>query len=651
MPEPAPILPGLYAAVATGLGTFLDVDRVRPEVQDGATGFFTHRVGEDAVVLARGFGVFRGNERTRELAAIPPPAALDGPADAIGYAQRLAAVIAEKRWDLCLALAILRPTATGIAGWIVGGALVFCLDPLEPAGADGQQELRPCSPPQTLQVPPGIELPPGLDPARLLVSGVTSTVGGGDWFEAPGRRFAIFLVPPPLSVPRAALGDVAAASPQHMLQRLGALAIRREVALVADWSLPTAAPRERNVMAYLASANSGPQRGAATTLAELLDPARGLCALHLASLDEIQYFAAQPDQSWRDLTTHLLHRAASLAAVAAFVGGRLCLSLLLENAEHTARLGELFHRPTRLESLGAKAALTLSILARSCGAQLPSQIEPRPWLDELARERRRGEKDYTLGLLCLAFDHPAPLRSFVGAAPRRRFRAGQLPGPEPAGFIHYLRGALDAGASKDAVAPAWHEFLCGFPRQLADRKLDWGDLALAAYVLFHRIARFPEAEIANRLASDLHRLAQDPPPAPSGDPSPPSSPAPSGGAPGLPPSVRRWERTGADLIVEVQAGKQTHSGGLARATVRFTPVDPADSPVSVESALSEEALPARLREALQAGIAEAAARDGVTGCRAVIEAALVHPIDATVEKFRTAGVLCIEALGRLRGRG
>lgn len=647
MPEPAPILPGLYAAVATGLGTFLCVDRVRPEVQDGATGFFTHRVGADAVVLARGFGVFRGNERTRELAAIPPPAALDGPADAIEYAQRLAAVIAEEGWDLCLALAILRPIATGLMGWIVGGVQVFCVDPLEPAGADGSKEVRPCSPPQTLQVPPGVELPPGLDPARLLVSGVTSTVGGGDWFEAPGRRFAIFLVPPPLSVPRAALGDVAAAYPQHLLQRLGALAIQREVALVADWSLPTAAPRERNVMAYLASANGGPQHGAAATLAELLEPARGLLAMHLAALDELPSFAAQPGASWRDLATHLLHRVPSLAAVAAFVGGGLCRSLLLENAEHTARLAELFHRPTRLESLGAKAALTLSILARSCGAQLPSQIEPRPWLDELARKRRRGDKDFTLGLLCLAFEHPAPLSSFVGAAPRRRFRAGQLPGPEPAGFIHSLRGALDAGAGRDAVTPAWHAFLCGFPGQLAARRLDWGDLTLAAYVLFHRIARVPEAEVATRLASDLHRLGQDPPPAPS----PAASPAPSRSAPDLPPFVRRWERTGADLIVEVQAGKQTHSGGLARATVRFTPVAPADSPVSVECVLSEEALPARLREALQAGITEAAARGGVTGFRAVIEDALVHPIDATVEKFRTAGVLCIEALGRLQGRG
>src|SRR5262245_23490385 len=113
MSEPAPIRPGLYAAVATQLGTFLGVDEVRPEVQDLATGFFAHRVGEDAVVLARGFGIFRGNERVRELAAIPPPAALAGPADAIEYAQRLAAAIAKAGWDLCLALAILRPSATG----------------------------------------------------------------------------------------------------------------------------------------------------------------------------------------------------------------------------------------------------------------------------------------------------------------------------------------------------------------------------------------------------------------------------------------------------------------------------------------------------------------------------------------------------------
>lgn len=372
MPEPAPIRPGLYAALATRLGTFVDVDEVRPEVQDGATGFFVHRVGADAVVLARGFGVFRGNERTRELAAIPPPAALDGPDDAIGYGRRLAAIIAEKGWDLCLALALLRPSATGIAGWIVGGVQVFCIDPsgplgpLDPLSSDGGFVL-PCSPPQTLQVPPGVELPPGLDPARLLVSGVTSTLGGGDWFEAPGRRFAIFLLPPPFTLTRAALGDVAAAGPQHLLQRLGAIAIEREVALVADWSMPAAAPRERDT--------------------------------------------------------------------------------------------------------------------------------------------------------------------------------------------------------------------------------------------------------------------QD-----------------------LPPYIRRWSRTGADLSVEVQAGKQTHSGGLARATVRFTPIAPG-SPVSVESALSEEALPVLLYEALQKGITEAAARDGVTGFRAVVEAALVHPIDATVEKFRAAGALSIEALGRLRGRG
>lgn len=382
MQESEPIRPGLYAAITSPRGILLDVDEARPELQDAATGFFAHRIGADAVVLCRGFGIFRGGERTRELRAVPPPA-LVGPAEAIEYAERLASRIQQAGWDLCLALALMRPTATGLCGWIVGGAHVFRLDPLGPDGA------VLCSPRQTLQVPPGMALPPGLDPESLLVSGVTTTVRGGDWFAADGRRFAVLLLPPPITLPAAALdGDVTSAEPGPLLQRLGAVAAAREIALVADWSLD-GSPSARGALPETPLAPAGPK------------------------------------------------------------------------TPPVAR------------------------------AEAPTQPAPPP------------------------------------AAPRS--------------------------------------------------------------------------------------------------------------------SVRRIERRGDDLIIEVQAGTQTNSGGLARATVRFMPT-PGPARLAAESALPESVLPGWLRDALIAGLVATADALHVTGYRAVIEGALVHPIDATAEKFRAAGALAVRAL-------
>lgn len=179
-----PLIPGLYTALTTPLGTFLNADRVRRECQDSWNGVFVHPVGTDGAVLARVVGgTPEGGRYAGEIARMPPPERLESAVDALRYAERISERITAEGWDVSLSLAVLRAQANGIAGWIGGGVQVWSLQ--------DDNHVVPCSPPQTLQLPPGMSI--GLDPSTLVQSGVARGFATGEWFEATGQRFAIVL--------------------------------------------------------------------------------------------------------------------------------------------------------------------------------------------------------------------------------------------------------------------------------------------------------------------------------------------------------------------------------------------------------------------------------------------------------------------------
>ncbi len=151
-------------------------------ISDGAV--WSEFVG-DGVLLARLY--YRNPEaivKTLRALALPQRIAEETMAD---FAANLSAEIARQRWDAAVFMAALRPTSTGIEGWVGGSAAVFCLDGAAPVLV---------SPEQWVTVP-------GF-PKPLVSTGISGTSSQGAWFTAHGEKFGAVVSMP---IPHLSTGD------------------------------------------------------------------------------------------------------------------------------------------------------------------------------------------------------------------------------------------------------------------------------------------------------------------------------------------------------------------------------------------------------------------------------------------------------------
>ena len=339
--------------------------------------------------------------------------------------------------------------------------------------------------------------------------------------------------------------------------------------------------------------------GIATSWADLFDPRRGLAETFLEGMSEVPELLDDDDDA-RMAIMAFLNTERWGTAVTALRGPQPVAELVRAHAPAFQRALGYFRTPSADEYVYARCALGYGLLARAVSAAPRSELDVAPWLRALALQPPGDSNEGRFfALLCAAVNLPELVAAFVDGRPDPAFEPERTFGFNVQGLAHYLAAAGPAGAAFTDVQPAWNDFMVSFPHKLAAGTLDWSHLLVVSATVFHHIGGAPLATVGSLLHAEAQRRA------------------------GI-------------VTLTASAGGQTGQRGFARITVRFEPSD--GSPFEVRCALDEAALPARLREAAQAGLRGAAGDDDRgRGVRAVLAAAVVHPADATPDRFREAG--------------
>lgn len=160
----------------------------------------------------------------------------------------------------------------------------------------------------------------------------------------------------------------------------------------------------------------------------------------------------------------------------------------------------------------ALGLLCLGAVAESCGASIaPPDFDPAPWFEDLSIGLLDAMFRATLALVALGAGKPEEARLLFGRA-GLPFAPGHAPGTGAQELAQYLTAAVEAGADRSAIAPAWDAFLRGFPAAFRAGELEWRQLVAAARVVHGVLGQVPPGEVAAALHRELLALAAEPAP-------------------------------------------------------------------------------------------------------------------------------------------
>lgn len=135
----------------------------------------------------------------------------------------------------------------------------------------------------------------------------------------------------------------------------------------------------------------------------------------------------------------------------------------------------------------------------------------RTWPARLARERKQlspvAREALALAALAVGQSNVVPGLVGGGALPKKLSPGKRFAFDTPQ-FVRYLATACSAGASFDAIAPAWESHLLSFPHKLAatnlfDRVHRWAALIFAARTTLGALGGLPDVEVAEALHRQL----------------------------------------------------------------------------------------------------------------------------------------------------
>lgn len=110
----------------------------------------------------------------------------------------------------------------------------------------------------------------------------------------------------------------------------------------------------------------------------------------------------------------------------------------------------------------------------------------------------------TLALAAICLGEPERVPGILGGGRLpRRFKPGEQFGLDATRFIRYAATAAIAGAGEDGLEPAWHSFLCAFPRKAAVASIHWRDLLWAARAVRVVVAGARVSDVAARLHAEV----------------------------------------------------------------------------------------------------------------------------------------------------
>jgi hypothetical protein len=139
----------------------------------------------------------------------------------------------------------------------------------------------------------------------------------------------------------------------------------------------------------------------------------------------------------------------------------------------------------RRNPAAAMGPLQFENAAHACGHAVAQKLLS-PVTDNLhtlvsEREHLNEFKCQTLAFACVAHARSDLVRDLIphDIFPDQ-FEPGSKFGFNEQAFIGYLVSALEAGAQRSDVLPAWVDFLAWFPRKLAAETLIWDDVVFAA---------------------------------------------------------------------------------------------------------------------------------------------------------------------------
>jgi hypothetical protein len=157
----------------------------------------------------------------------------------------------------------------------------------------------------------------------------------------------------------------------------------------------------------------------------------------------------------------------------------------------------------------ALGLLGLAAVADACGASVtPPDFDPASWFEDLSLGQLDAGFRATLALLALGAGKPEEARLLFGSA-GLPFAPGRVPGTDPQSLAQYLAAAVEAGADRAAIAPAWEAFLRAFPAALGAGEVEWRQLLAAARVVHGVLGGAPSGQVASALHGELLALAAE----------------------------------------------------------------------------------------------------------------------------------------------